>query len=33
MVQCRVIYGGATEPLIVDQDWWWPDDAEKILGL
>ena len=26
----RVIYGGATEPLLVDQDWWWPDDAEKI---
>jgi REP element-mobilizing transposase RayT len=26
----RVIYAGATEPLVVDQDWWWPDDAEKI---
>ena len=26
----RVIYGGETEPLLVDQDWWWPDDAEKI---
>ena len=26
----RVIYGGETEPLPVDQDWWWPDDAEKI---
>jgi putative transposase len=25
-----VLYNGATEPLTVDHDWWWPDDSEKL---
>ncbi|MFN2514156.1 MAG: hypothetical protein ABR568_22430, partial [Pyrinomonadaceae bacterium] len=25
-----VLYKGANEPLSVDQDWWWPDDSEKL---
>ena len=26
----RVFYNGASDPLPVDKDWWWPDDAEKL---
>jgi REP element-mobilizing transposase RayT len=25
-----VLYNGASGPLTVDQDWWWPDDSEKL---
>ncbi len=27
----RAFYLGASEPLPVDRDWWWPDDEEKFL--
>jgi hypothetical protein len=23
-------YSLGNEPLAVDHDWWWPDDAEKV---
>jgi REP element-mobilizing transposase RayT len=26
----RSFYSQADEPLAVDHDWWWPDDAEKL---
>ena len=26
----RAFYSGSGEPLAVDQDWWWPDDSEKL---
>ena len=26
----RSFYGHGDEPLAVDHDWWWPDDAEKL---
>jgi hypothetical protein len=26
----RAFYCNSGEPLAVDQDWWWPDDAEKL---
>jgi len=26
----RAFYFNAAEPLSVDTDWWWPDDAEKL---
>jgi REP element-mobilizing transposase RayT len=26
----RAFYLGDQEPLRVDQDWWWPDDSEKL---
>jgi putative transposase len=26
----RAFYSGAEEPLAVDQDWWWPEDSEKL---
>ena len=26
----RAFYNDSTEPLPVDHDWWWPDDAEKL---
>ena len=26
----RAFYFNSTEPLSVDTDWWWPDDAEKL---
>ena len=26
----RAFYRNSGEPLAVDQDWWWPDDAEKL---
>ena len=26
----RAFYFGSEEPLPVDQDWWWPDDSEKL---
>ena len=26
----RSFYGQGHEPLAVDHDWWWPDDAEKL---
>jgi putative transposase len=26
----RAFYNSSSEPLPVDQDWWWPDDAEKL---
>jgi len=26
----RDFYSGTGEPLKVDQDWWWPDDSEKL---
>jgi len=28
----RAYYFGSEEPLKVDQDWWWPDDSEKLSG-
>ena len=24
------LYNGLSGPLAVDQDWWWPDDSEKL---
>jgi putative transposase len=27
----RSFYGMSDEPLAVDHDWWWPDDAEKLV--
>jgi len=26
----RSFYGEGDDPLAVDNDWWWPDDAEKL---
>ncbi len=26
----RAFYSSAGEPLVVDRDWWWPDDSEKL---
>jgi REP element-mobilizing transposase RayT len=26
----RAFYSNSGEPLPVDQDWWWPDDSEKL---
>ena len=26
----RSFYGMGDEPLAVDKEWWWPDDAEKL---
>ncbi|HKY28035.1 MAG TPA: transposase, partial [Pyrinomonadaceae bacterium] len=26
----RSFYSQSVEPLAVDRDWWWPDDAEKL---
>ena len=26
----RAFYSGSQEPLKVDQDWWWPEDSEKL---
>src|ERR1044072_360443 len=26
----RAFYSNSNEPLPVDHDWWWPDDAEKL---
>ena len=26
----RSFYGQGDEPLAVNHDWWWPDDAEKL---
>lgn len=26
----RAFYFGQSEPLAVDQDWWWPDDVQKL---
>ncbi|MGI9166371.1 MAG: REP-associated tyrosine transposase [Pyrinomonadaceae bacterium] len=26
----RAFYLNSTEPLAIDQDWWWPDDSEKL---
>ena len=26
----RAFYNDSKEPLPVDHDWWWPDDAEKL---
>jgi len=26
----RAFYFNSSEPLPVDQDWWWPDDSEKL---
>jgi len=26
----RAFYFDSQEPLPVDHDWWWPDDAEKL---
>lgn len=26
----RTFYSGSSEPLPVDQVWWWPDDSEKL---
>ncbi len=26
----RAFHLGSGEPLAVDQDWWWPDDSEKL---
>ena len=26
----RAMYMNATEPLEIDQDWWWPDDVRKV---
>jgi hypothetical protein len=26
----RAFYDKVDEPLAVDHDWWWPDDAEKL---
>ena len=26
----RAFYSGTDEPLPVDQEWWWPDDSEKL---
>ena len=26
----QAFYSGSEEPLIVDRDWWWADDSEKL---
>jgi REP element-mobilizing transposase RayT len=26
----RAFYHSSGEPLAIDQDWWWPDDSEKL---
>ena len=26
----RAFYGISTEPLVVDRDWWWPEDSAKL---
>ena len=26
----RAFYHDSNEPLAIDQDWWWPDDPEKL---
>jgi putative transposase len=26
----RAFYSGSSEPLPIDQDWWWSDDSEKL---
>jgi hypothetical protein len=26
----RAFYQNSSEPLAVDHDWWWPDDADKL---
>jgi len=26
----RAFHYGSGEPLAIDQDWWWPDDSEKL---
>jgi len=26
----RSFYGEGDDPLAVDNDWWWPDDPEKL---
>ena len=26
----RAFYSKGNEPIEVDHDWWWPDDAEKL---
>jgi hypothetical protein len=26
----RAFYSGGSEPLPIDQDWWWSDDSEKL---
>jgi putative transposase len=28
----RSFYSQGDEPLAVDHDWWWPEDAEKLSG-
>ena len=28
----RAFYSHSNEPIPVDRDWWWPDDAEKLLN-
>jgi hypothetical protein len=26
----QAFYSGSEEPLKVDQEWWWPEDSEKL---
>ena len=26
----QAFHSGSMEPLPVDQEWWWPDDSEKL---
>jgi REP element-mobilizing transposase RayT len=26
----QAIYSGSEKPLKIDQEWWWPDDSEKL---
>jgi len=26
----QAFYSGSEKPLKVDQQWWWPDDSEKL---
>lgn len=28
----RAFYHDSNEPLAIDQDWWWPDDPEKLTA-
>ena len=28
----RAFYSESNEPMPIDQDWWWPDDAQKFLN-
>jgi len=28
----RAFYSGTTEPLLVNDDWWWPEDQEKLAN-